>query len=350
MRILLLSYRFYPDVGGIEVNSRILAAEFAQAGHDVVVATMTAANGKDDLGVRVERQPSALRLLALHLWANVVFENNPTLRLSWPLLLIPKPHVVALRTWIRRDDGGLGWPDHLKLWWIARAAAVIAVSRAVGKIHQGRVVVIGNPYRAGLFGRSKSETFLREFVFLGRLVSDKGVDLAIEAVSELGRRKSCRKLEKFSPRLTIVGDGPERPALERMVRKLGVQEHVVFTGTLSGKALTTELQSHRFLIVPSRWAEPFGNVALEGMACGCVPIVSSGGGLPDAVGDAGVVFESGQKDALVDALETLMVDPLRESRLRAAGLRHLRSHQPAEVAARYLSVLHSVSNAGFRTI
>ena len=51
--------------------------------------------------------------------------------------------------------------------------------------------------------------------------------------------------------------------------------------------MVEELNRHEIMVVPSRWNELFGVVALEGMACGCAMLVSDGGGLPDAVGYAG---------------------------------------------------------------
>src|SRR5690606_40338743 len=92
-------------------------------------------------------------------------------------------------------------------------------------------------------------------------------------------------------RLTIIGDGPEAPVLKALAVKYGLEHKVDFKGSLQGKELVDCLNQHKLILVPSRWEEPFGNVALEGMACGCIPVVSDGGGLAEAVGHAGLTFQ-----------------------------------------------------------
>ena len=60
---------------------------------------------------------------------------------------------------------------------------------------------------------------------------------------------------------------------------LGLERQVEFTGVLQGETLVRTLNAHRIMVVPSRTPEPFGVVALEGIACGCVVVGSEGGGL-----------------------------------------------------------------------
>src|SRR5690606_17466388 len=214
-----------------------------------------------------------------------------------------------------------------------RAGKVIAISQAVAEDVRRPAVVIGNPYRSALFRRPDSDVGQKsEFVVLGRLVSDKGADLALEALAKLGDK---------SARLTIIGDGPERPNLEAQVERLGLRGRVMFTGVLTGEPLVACLQRHRFLLVPSRWPEPFGNVALEGMACGCVPIVSSGGGLSDAVGSAGVVFDSGDVASLVGKMELVLRDGPEVVALVENARIHLHNHSAEKVAKDYLRVMRA---------
>ena len=96
--------------------------------------------------------------------------------------------------------------------------------------------------------------------------------------------------ENLKVSLTVIGAGPELSALKERVTALNLTGRVKFTGGLTGNALVDELRQHKFILIPSKWREPFGVVALEGMAAGCIPIVADGGGLPDAVGNAGVIF------------------------------------------------------------
>ncbi len=342
MKILFLSHRFYPDIGGIEVNSEILAEAFSAAGHKVRLLTWSEGGEDRKFHFVVKRKPAWVDLIREHQWADVVFENNPCLRLAWPALLLKKTSVVALRTWISRSNGDLAWQDRLKLNWLKRAGAVIAVSDAVRRKCWPEARVIGNPFRSNLFRIQKDVARSRDFVFLGRLVSDKGVDLAIKAIGDLRRAENSNGIAR-NVSLTIVGDGPDRERLESLVSKLCLENLVRFAGALSGEALVTCMNEHRFIVVPSLWEEPFGNVALEGMACGCVPIVSDGGGLPDAVGPAGMVFPRGSEKALADCMRELCTSVSTEQRLRNAGAAHLSNHQPEFISQRYLEIIHGAT-------
>ncbi|MEP3900953.1 glycosyltransferase family 4 protein [Rhodopirellula bahusiensis] len=244
---------------------------------------------------------------------------------------------MALRTWVSRIDGSTGLQDRLKFVWLGRAKGVIAISQRVREQCWPPAKVIGNPYRSELFEIRPDVSRHRDFVFLGRLVSDKGADLAIQALHRL----SDQSHRNQDLTLTIIGDGPERAALEDLAAQLSIGGQVQFTGNLRGDALVDCINQHRFLWVPSRWEEPFGNVALEGMACGCIPIVSDGGGLPDAVGDAGLTFKRGDLSDMVEqSLRLLENEDLRQQ-LASAAADHLKRRVPQKVAERYLEVIEA---------
>ncbi|MDT0646266.1 glycosyltransferase family 4 protein [Zunongwangia sp. F260] len=338
MKILFLSHKFYPDIGGIEVNSEILATAFSEAGNEVHLATWTEKDGEKNFAFEVIRKPSRRRLIKEHLWADLIYENNPCLRLSWPSLFIPTPGVVALRTWISRMDGTIGLQDRLKFGWLTRAKAVIAVSQAVKTRSWPSATVIGNPYRKDVFKIIPGVNRNKTFVFLGRLVSDKGADIAIKALDELSTE---HENSQFS--LTIIGDGPERKKLEKLVKESCLEEKVTFCGSLGGQELVEALNAHKYIIVPSKWEEPFGNVVLEGMACGCIPIVSDGGGLPDAVGNAGLLFRRGDVKSLVAQIEKISGSATLEESLRNAAIKHLAAHTPELISGKYLQVLQQAS-------
>lgn len=333
MKILFLSYKFYPDVGGIEVNSEILANYFVQFGAEVHLITTTEESGNRIFPFEVIRKPSLSRLLREYRWADIVFENNPSIRLSWPLLFLRKPHVVAIRTWISRMDGNEVFQDRLKKTWLSKATSVISVSEAVREITFVSSQVIGNPYRSDLFRLIPDIDRSRDFVFLGRLVSDKGVDMAIDLINKLNSRGG----KKYT--LTIIGDGPELSCLKELISKYNLSDYVSFTGSLSGDILAQALNQHNYLLVPSRWREPFGNVALEGMACGCIPIVADGGGLPDAVGDAGVVFLRNSAESFFEKTLSVLENKAYQDELRSRLENQLKKHLPEIVAEKYYNVL-----------
>lgn len=344
MNILFLSHKFYPDVGGIEVNSEILANAFHDAGHHVRLLTWSAEAGKGEFPYVIKRNPGLVSLVREHLWADIVYENNPCLRLAWPSLLFRKPGVVALCTWVSTTDGRIRWQDKLKRRWLKRARSVIAVSEAVRRKCWPSAIVICNPYRSDIFKASVVDKRDGSFVFLGRLVSDKGADQAIKAMHHLLNSLDIEgRLEKPPYLLTIIGDGPERRMLEQLVDNLDIRNHVRFAGILRGQSLVSCLNDHKYMLVPSVWEEPFGNVALEGMACGCIPIVSDGGGLPEAVGNAGLVFRRGDVESLATCMIRLLRDPSLEMELRQAAAPHLATHQPEVVAEKYLEEITRVN-------
>jgi len=339
LKILLLSNNFYPDIGGIEINSEILATEFVKAGHQVRIITWTADGQENRFPFRVVRKPGKMDLIREHSWADVVFENNPCLRLTWPNVFLGKPSVIALNTWVSRVDGRTGWQDVLKTLWFRRAKDIIAVSDALRRKNWEKAIVISNPYRADLFKENKQIKRDIDLVFLGRLVSDKGADLAIEALHQLAQEGAQSGEPEVGYRLTIIGDGPEAPALRALAAKYGLEGKINFQGALRGKELVDCLNQHKLILVPSRWEEPFGNVALEGMACGCIPVVSDGGGLPDAIGRAGMIFKRGDAEDLVRCIREIFQSSELEGRLRKEAREHLLEHHPKKVASRYLKVI-----------
>jgi glycosyltransferase involved in cell wall biosynthesis len=136
-------------------------------------------------------------------------------------------------------------------------------------------------------------------------------------------------------------EGPERQALEDLTQSLGI--FTVRFGTLRGKELAGELQRHACMVVPSLWEEPFGIVALEGIACCDMVIVTQRGGLPEAVGNCGLVVEPTVEDiaaamrSVVKARCSGMALPGRAT--EAARKEHLARHTPKSVTQQYLSVI-----------
>lgn len=336
MNILLTSNRFFPEIGGIETISEILGCHFKNAGHDVLVITQTQGDHScnQQFPFRILRRPSARQLLGSFQWADVVLQNNLEVRQLWPLLVSKKPLVIGLQTWIRTSAGERSSLQWLKLNALRAADSLIACSDAVRQDCSSRAAVIGNPYNSALFRHVDGVERLQKIVFLGRLVSDKGADMLIKAFAAL---KSSHW------QLSVIGDGPERAALQRLAAELGIAERVDFAGALNGMALVRALNEHEVMVVPSRWREPFGVVALEGLACGCIVLASDGGGLPDAVGSAGVLFRRGDQGDLESQLSRLLLDESWRQQLRASATDHLQAFHQDVVCNRYLSVLEQAA-------
>jgi len=341
MKILILTHKFYPDIGGIEINSEILANYLYDSGYEIRIMTWSENSSfcTKEFPYSIVRNPNKFRILKEHKWADLVFENNPCLKLSWPLLFLKKPHLITLHTWIQRLDGRKSIQDRLKLNWLNKAKTVIAVSNALKAGTYEDALVIENSYKEELFKRMPEISKTEDFVFLGRLVTDKGADMAIELIEMLKQTDMSLGKSSFK-KLTIIGDGPEMENLKVLVNDYNLKEVVNFTGALSGEDLVKKLNEHKYILIPSRWKEPFGIVALEGIACGCIPIVSNEGGLPDAIGNTGVVFERNNLQSLYNNVQTLLNNPLMDRILRSYFKKHLEDHTSKHVSEKYLKIIH----------
>jgi len=114
----------------------------------------------------------------------------------------------------------------------------------------------------------------RMILFVGRLTHQKGCEYLIRAMPHV--------LGKHNAKLVIVGDGPSRGFLESEAKRLGLSDRIIFTGFLPDEEMIRLLKSADVLVVPSVY-EPFGIVALEGMAAGVPVIVSDIDGLSEIV-------------------------------------------------------------------
>jgi glycogen synthase len=339
MNILLCSVPFHPSVGGIETVTAILAAQFHAFGHRVVVVTQTPSATADAEPYDIVRQPGAWQLLRLVRQADVVFHNNISLRWAWPLLWLRRPWVVAHHMWLPTTGPGV-LVGHLKRF-VLRWASNIACSQAMAVSLPVPCTVVPNAYLHKRFCELPGVPREHDIVCLARLVSDKGVALLLQALALLRARG-------LTPSTTIIGSGPELATLQAQAAALQLTPWLRFAGQQQGQALVRLLNAHRLAVVPSIWEEPFGLVALETQACGCIPVVAQSGGLPEAAGPRGVVFAKGSSQALADCLATLLQAPHRPLSADLAAVAHLQAHQPEHVAAAYLAVLQRACHAPTR--
>jgi glycosyltransferase involved in cell wall biosynthesis len=326
VKILLGSHHFFPSTGGIETVSRLLAREFVKAGHEVRVITQTTGDG--DFPFAVVRRPGISELFRQVRWCDVFLQNNISLRTLWPLLFVRPPLFIVHQTWITNPDGSTGWQHRLKRF-VLRYATSFAISGAIEESLAVPSIRVGNPYDDEVFTELPPDKRDRELIFVGRLVSDKGANLLLDALKSL----------ETKPRLTIVGDGPESATLQKQAADLQLQSQVEFVGSRAGAELAKLLRQHQVLVVPSIWQEPFGIVALEGIGCGCVVIGSAGGGLAEAIGPCGVTFPNGDAAALASAIARLLADRDERERLRRNAPSHLARFTPRHVAALYLEAM-----------
>jgi len=341
MKILIYSPAFYPSVGGIERIMLILAQEFVRHGVDFIVVSQVATTVKDVFPFKIVRCPNPLRLFKLVRWCDIYFHASVSLKGIWPLLVVHRPWIVAHHGGYSRADGTLGWQDHLKRY-VMRFATCISVSHAFARQLTVPSIVIHNAYEDHIFYRMPDIKKDKDIIFVGRLVSDKGVDLLLKALSNL-KKMSLR------PCLTIVGGGPEEANLKMQAKNLGIIDQVDITGAINDQALSRLMNAHKILALPSRRGEAFGIVILEGIACGCVAVGSDHGGIKEAIGPCGLTFPSESVEGLTDCLATLLSAASVLEYYRRSAEEHLSNHSPDKVANAYLDVFRKVIQSDKRS-
>lgn len=147
-------------------------------------------------------------------------------------------------------------------------------------------------------------------IYLGRLFWSKNIDNLIVAFSKLD----------LDAELFIVGTGPERENLESLVKKLGVEDRVFFTGFIDDKRMMELLKSSWVLALPSS-AEGFGIVVIEAWASRTPVVVSDIPALSALVtnGKNGLIFKLGDVDGLRDRLERVLRDESLRKKLSEGG-------------------------------
>lgn len=334
MKILIYSPLFYPSIGGLETIISTLAHEFTYLDHEVKLVSQTSAVDSKDFPFEVIRRPNPKKLLKLTYWSDVYFQACVSLKGLLPLLIIPRPLVVTHQTWYRRSDGSLNWQDNLKNF-VTHFATNIPASHALAESIPAPSTVIPNSYREDIFYEMPEVSRDKELVFLGRLVSDKGANLLLDALAQL-------KSMGLTPKLTIIGTGSEESRLRQQAQDLEIFNQVNFAGVKVEHELAKLLNAHQIMVIPSLWDEPFGIVALEGIACGCVVVGSEGGGLKDAIGSCGVTFSNGNVEQLAQILFDLLTHPEKLTIYRQKAQWHLARHTSKAVAKAYLKVLEGV--------
>lgn len=255
-------------------------------------------------------------------------ENYATLQ----LLAVRKLFQPALRIGLfasrNIDLPSAGFPYKLAFLnsmcdWITAQSKVDAVfhrPRAFGYLYQrytANTVYIPHSVDCTLFkpDRSPRRDSPRATVigYVGRLVEAKGVHLLIEALSKLPAHVN----------LCITGEGPWRVKLEALAATLGVADRVTFQPLIPYASMPQLLNGYDVLVLPSLetgyWKELFGRVLIEAMACEVPVVASHSGGIPEVVGDAGILFKPGNVDDLKRKLLELLTRPRERKDLAQRG-------------------------------
>jgi len=139
----------------------------------------------------------------------------------------------------------------------------------------------------------------------------KGLRYLLEAVAKIRRERAVR--------VVVIGKPKENGVIERLVAELSLGGAIRFTGRIADREFARYYAEATIAVIPSLY-EGFGMPAGEAMACGVPVISTSGGALPEVVGDAGLLVPPGDAAALRDAIAALLNDPEKRMRLGEAGL------------------------------
>lgn len=356
MKILISAYSFFPKIGGIETFTDVLATTFVNMGHTVIVMTPVEHRlRKDKAPYTIIRKPSPLQYLELFEWCDIFYQSNVSLRMAWPLLLVPKPLFITHHIWPEGEQ----YPDdkpssdapfsrfrrmciekpfiNLKNFCkdlLCSLAHTLAVSSFMDTCFNQKSFVLPNMYQDTLFYRRQHIPRRKDLIFVGRLVKEKGLQCALEALKIL-------KAEGYTPTFSVVGLGKERDHLEALSKAYGLDKTVTFLGALEGEALAESYCQHSIQLIPSLWPETFGLVALEGIACGCVPIGSEGGGLKNTIGPCGLTFPNGNARALAAHIRYLLDHPEKQAYYQSQAKEHLEQFSSRRIAEQYIDFFKS---------
>lgn len=320
MKIVFCCTQFYPSVGGIEYVAEAWARQLTNFGHEVIVITSTQHSAKDIFPFVVLRNISFFKKWKLYRASDMVLQFNLSIK-EWPAIwLSSTPSVVSHHSSFYFSDGTPTSFAKLKNWIVSSIVQKnITCSNFISSYIKVPSTVIPNPYRDQLFLTTTSILKKKRIVYLGRLVSDKGCEILVKAFAKIERLQS--EVELF-----IVGDGPEKDKLLNLVKLNSIQSKVFFLGEKQGDELVKILQESKIMVIPSLWKEPFGIVALEGIACGCQVLASNIGGLSEAVGVCGRLFEPGNVNELAQLLEESLISDNLVLPSQADIQKHLMKH------------------------
>lgn len=217
------------------------------------------------------------------------------------------------------------------------AISTVLIDRA--KTFGVNAMLIPNGIRLKELQEASAERVPGRILFVGRLEPMKGIDDVIEAFHYA--------LEKH-PRATlrIVGNGSERPYLEKFAREWKVADRVTFVGSVPHDQVAREYAAAEIFCGLSI-SEAFGNVFIEAQAAGCAVVATRVGGIPDIVkdGETGLLTPPEDPVAAAEVLGKLLGDVILRERLGEAGKANAAGYNWDDIAERYAAVYDQVLSA-----
>jgi glycogen synthase len=251
-------------------------------------------------------------------------------------------HTLAVRDFRSAVLKTLG--GQIELWGEHSAEAVLVITPRLYRlllsdgVEERRVHVIPPGVNPSLFEGPFEDPFSGvgkpRVLFVGRLAPQKGVRTLVAAAG---------LLEDPSAQVLLVGDGPERKALEREAKRIGVGDRLLFEGFLAHERLPAVLAHADLLVLPSIYEE-LGTVLLEAMQAGLPVVASKTGGIPDVIEDGvnGLLVPPGEPGALARAIDRLLAERDLARQLSKGAQERAKDYDWEVLAERVLAVYRGV--------
>lgn len=351
MKILIQHKLLNNEISGVSTYINFLAQELKNRGMQVKIISI--------------RQSGVLEWLRQIIWADIVHMNSKDtafallskllgkkiiIKYHWPYYLSTYINSAPLPFWQRIKAEFLcslpkaNYPLRWKLYPFvnlyrqtaffltafladAHQACSLATAQAVALPWPVQV----SPYPIRIIDREKktsahlSSPFT--FIFVGRLISVKGVDILLRAAGILHQHG-------LFFRILIVGSGEDEGKMKKLAEQLGLRE-VEFLGRVPAERIPHLIRPCLALVAPSRWNEAFNYSIIEAASAGTVSIVSKMGGMSEAAGPGGFFFNNEDPVGLSEILEYCLKHP--EEALR-------RGEESKEYAAKHFSPEPIVDN------
>jgi glycosyltransferase involved in cell wall biosynthesis len=363
--VLVVSGIWPPDVGGPASHAPELADHLSSAGHGVeVVTTADAPPAPRPYPVRYtqRRLPPGVRHVAVLVLvarrarrADVVYATSMLGRAAAASRLARRPFVLKLtgdeayerarrrglfsgdldEFQAHRGDARIRLLRAVRDWALVRAAHVFSPSEylrglAIGwGVPASRVTTLPNPAPAvELPPRDELRRSLGlsgpTLAFAGRLTAAKALDVGLAAVAAVP-----------GVRLEVVGDGPDRAALERRASELRLDGRVRFHGAQPRERVLELFAAADGALLSSTW-ENFPHTVVEALGVGTPVVATAVGGVPEVVTDGanGLLVPPGDADALAGAVERFFADDGLRERLQAAAAPSVEEYRPERVLGR----------------
>ena len=306
IRLFYWAEVLWPSIGGIETFSRALLPRLAARGYSVHVLSgdadpalpacehvdgmvhhrlpLRAAMANGDPGLLMENI-RRVRALKQEIMPDILHLNFSGPMAFYHLKTAQAAPAYTLMTLHGPVSGLRGGAGTLLGDVFARCDQIVANSRAVledahatAPAIEGRTSVIYCGVEAPGAAVPMDMAGAPHLLCAGRMVQEKGMDLAVTAFAAIRRHHP-------SVRMTIAGDGPERTVLECQALGLGVADAIEFTGWIPPEHMPALMARATLVVMPSRWQEPFGLVAVEAAFQARPMLATAMGGLREAVED-----------------------------------------------------------------